>query len=64
MWDDGAVRETPLKPWLDPPEKEFPCKSREKRVVGVEKSVRGVKSVRVAVKSLSARASPPTVVQP
>ena len=55
MQNHPAVRETPLEHW---------SLGAEKKVVGLENSVRGVKSVRVAVKSLSARASPPTVVQP
>ena len=55
MQNYPAVRETPLEHW---------SLGAGKKGGGTRKECEGVKSVRVAVKSLSARASPPTVVQP
>ena len=68
VWDDGAARETPLKPCQDRSEKGVALAKAEKENGGKKGGGRSgeecealVKSVRVAVKSLSARASPPTV---
>ena len=43
MWDDRAVRETPLKPWLDPDEMRRSWRAKAEKENGgekVEKSVR------------------------